>query len=562
MNKHKFIEYLRDPSKIKDSEVSELDQLVKSYPYFQGARALRAKVAKTKKLSDFNEKVASAAVYATDRALLKRYINDHLFIIHSRAEQKPVEPIVEAPPAAKAPKAEAAPSVKTKASKSKKTAASAKLKTKKTQAPKPSAPPSPAKPSQAPPKDFSLDELIEEIYSDIEDLKKSKARFMEVEKQLEEEEAVNAAIIKAANITPLTTETTTEEPPITEAPGEVEIETEEPAGALDFTVSEDAEQEDDKHHIAASETPTDSATTQETTLDEQPTSTPAAEIEEIDVEGAEAAAPADQEEREEPPGGVVEALSDEERFAVEHNLPLNPSSSEEEFQASEEAQEEEAPEKEIPEKETEEHVASEQPVEEATVEEEAKEEEKAVEEVKEEEKEVVEPSAAEKKKAKRTKAAEAKVVEEAEEKAESQPETDPSEVKSAESPKEEATKPTEEPISDTLKVVRRRAGKVQSTKYESRKTDTEEEKIIDEFITKSPSISKPKETADPESKKDLADKSTRFQADIATEYLAEIYVEQGKIERAISIYTKLGLKFPEKKSFFAARIEELKAKGE
>lgn len=57
------------------------------------------------------------------------------------------------------------------------------------------------------------------------------------------------------------------------------------------------------------------------------------------------------------------------------------------------------------------------------------------------------------------------------------------------------------------------------------------------------------------------DLSLRNQAaleDFATESFAEILVKQGKNERAIGIYEKLILKIPEKKDYFAEKIQKLR----
>jgi hypothetical protein len=43
-----------------------------------------------------------------------------------------------------------------------------------------------------------------------------------------------------------------------------------------------------------------------------------------------------------------------------------------------------------------------------------------------------------------------------------------------------------------------------------------------------------------------------------TETLAHVYLEQKKYEKAIAAFTVLSLKYPEKSSFFADRIEAVK----
>lgn len=78
--------------------------------------------------------------------------------------------------------------------------------------------------------------------------------------------------------------------------------------------------------------------------------------------------------------------------------------------------------------------------------------------------------------------------------------------------------------------------------------------LIDEFIKKEPSISRPKaEFYDPV---DKAKKSVVDSENIVSETLAGIFYDQGHLLKAIKIYQKLSLKFPEKSSYFAALINK------
>ena len=80
--------------------------------------------------------------------------------------------------------------------------------------------------------------------------------------------------------------------------------------------------------------------------------------------------------------------------------------------------------------------------------------------------------------------------------------------------------------------------------------------LIDKFILENPSISRPKaEFYNPIS---VAQNSIIDQENIVSETLAKIYEKQGYIDKAISIYEKLSLKYPEKSRYFAAQIEQLK----
>ena len=85
--------------------------------------------------------------------------------------------------------------------------------------------------------------------------------------------------------------------------------------------------------------------------------------------------------------------------------------------------------------------------------------------------------------------------------------------------------------------------------------------IIEKFIEEQPSIGSIKkdvEKSSDEINKDLSEKSTKFGDDLVSENLAIILLKQGKKERAIDIYKKLIWKLPQKKAYFAARIEEIK----
>lgn len=60
--------------------------------------------------------------------------------------------------------------------------------------------------------------------------------------------------------------------------------------------------------------------------------------------------------------------------------------------------------------------------------------------------------------------------------------------------------------------------------------------------------------------KKLADQSVAENLDIASETLAALLEAQGHYEKAIAMYKRLMMKYPEKSAFFAAKIEQLKSK--
>lgn len=110
----------------------------------------------------------------------------------------------------------------------------------------------------------------------------------------------------------------------------------------------------------------------------------------------------------------------------------------------------------------------------------------------------------------------------------------------------------DEPQSDALleEIKGKKKLKPESTKQR------EQIEIINQFIKKQPTIVRASQQ--PEGSTDLAEKSISLTDNIVSETLVEILLRQGKKEKAIEVLKKLIWKFPQKKSIFAAQIEELK----
>ncbi|WDF69159.1 hypothetical protein PQ465_01970 [Sphingobacterium oryzagri] len=82
--------------------------------------------------------------------------------------------------------------------------------------------------------------------------------------------------------------------------------------------------------------------------------------------------------------------------------------------------------------------------------------------------------------------------------------------------------------------------------------------VIEKFIREEPQIQPP--PADQLNMENKARKSSEEQFDLVTETLATIYASQAMYVKAIEVYKKLILKYPEKKSYFASQIKTLEEK--
>ena len=113
---------------------------------------------------------------------------------------------------------------------------------------------------------------------------------------------------------------------------------------------------------------------------------------------------------------------------------------------------------------------------------------------------------------------------------------------------------TEETVFPPEELTREGERESEKDEIDLRKMQSE---LIDKFILDNPRIEPAKEKAET-AHVDISKLFVEEKGEFVTETLAKIYVNQGYFSRAIEIYEKLCLKFPEKSSYFASQIEKVK----
>ncbi len=111
-------------------------------------------------------------------------------------------------------------------------------------------------------------------------------------------------------------------------------------------------------------------------------------------------------------------------------------------------------------------------------------------------------------------------------------------------------------LEELKRLVAERLSQINKGQSKEETSKLTKDQIIEKFIRENPSISRPK--AEFYNPINVAQQSVVDQENIVSETLAKIYLKQGHTEKAIKVFEKLSLKYPEKSSYFASLIEESK----
>ncbi|XOV90832.1 MAG: hypothetical protein ACFHWX_11545 [Bacteroidota bacterium] len=418
MNKEKFIEFLNKPSLLKEHNLSELDDLVSENPYFQAGRILEAKGNRLLKTSAAGKKTASAAIYSTNRILLKKYLAGDGTIIQKPAAERPVQ----------------APEKKAEAPKASSTTTPSQPATKppvsEETIPEPQIQDTPTGPDS--PGTSSIDQLIYSLKQDMKELEVSRARYIEVARKIEEEDAVEKAVKKATKHSEVDT---------TPNVWKSYKPSDKPAEAKEEKASEPKSSTKSGTTKKAPAKSTKAATAKKSTTSTTKT-------------------------------GAAKKTTTKKKPAT---------------------------------------------------------------------KSTTKSTAAKTKASSTTKSA--------------------SKTTAKKTTAKKATTKASTSKSSTKTSAKKSAGRTSrssksasSTKKDDSDSDNQRE-LIDQFIKANPSF---KPSRDAKNIEDLSSESTSLHDDLASEYLAEIFMGQGKKDQAIKIYNSLMLRFPEKKAYFAGRIKKIK----
>ena len=597
MNKTELITFLRDPNRLSSEQLEELEAIVNENPYFLSARLLLAKASKEQNHPQTKKRVASAAIYSTDRVLFKKYLNGNLLFLsgppkpetapepatrggskpdkkeesvktpiqqkekqpipESRVapKSKPQSPVKETP---KKPKATDAPVASSQEEKSPRVDKRPSAITKKPQKKQ-------LKVSELP--TGNLDSILEELQQDMANLKVSREKFTEVQKKIEEDDAVSAALEKASTKeTPKTEVSTTPAPSVEPKVEDEQVETtkaetsdiaeaEKSASEITMQILEAAKKA--KEEVALEDVAKEQKEEQEKVEAEEISSQPTGVEAKADTNVEESKADKKQEEEKDEPSdsGRAERVIREPRFSrfgsrsylkppeeIPEDFPDDDKDKPKEQKADQEKKKESSSEIKLPDLSKAKPVARRsRPKKKKSIKKDA--------DTNTSKKDEVEAKATEDKPSENKKPAEKKTKTK-KETARKTAEKKTTTRKSATTTKKEGTKSKSRTATKS---------KSETSKKDKKDDDKSDRKaqgdIIDKFIKESPTIKyQRKESTET---KDLSEESSEWDPNLASEYLAEIYLHQGNKKRAIEIYEALSLKYPEKKSYLADLISKI-----
>ncbi|HKK81270.1 MAG TPA: hypothetical protein VJ909_03420, partial [Prolixibacteraceae bacterium] len=93
MTKDQFIEYIKQPSLLNESVLTELTHLMSSYPYFPVLRMLYLRNLKNTGSHLFDQELREQAVFIPNREILFKYLNDNEQDEPFRLLKLPDEPV-------------------------------------------------------------------------------------------------------------------------------------------------------------------------------------------------------------------------------------------------------------------------------------------------------------------------------------------------------------------------------------------------------------------------------------------------------------------------------------
>lgn len=584
MNKTELITLLRDPSKLSSGDLDDLEEIVDQYPYFLSARLLLAKGSKELKDPKTKKRVASAAVYSTDRILLKKYLSGNLFFLSqpppaaTEEAPKPKQPESKAPVEKPAPTpAKSQPAAPPKEAKSEQKVE--KVDSKAPPRPREDKRPSALRPVEKKPSPEvpdvpagNLDSILDELKKDMKNLKESREHFVEVQQKIEEDDAVSAALEKASQKpeAPTSNEEKTQE---VDTPNDKKEEAT-PAASSSEEVEEIANDEKAEKE--------DTSQDQEDSTDADSSKSDPSEDEIIAQKIAEIAGDSSKKPKGEDASTSNEDTKEETKEETsddtdDSNMRAERSIREPRFSRfSTRSYLKNLDPEDLP------------PSPESTEKEESPKEEKKTPKARKTTKKTKEESKEEKpkkatKKSTSTSTAKAKTTKEDKKSSTtkatakksttkkktttSKSTTSKTAAKKTTAKKTTAKKTTPKKAAATKKTTAKKTSTAKSTsktkstkKADDKKDDGKGERdrqqqIIDKFIKEAPTIKYQRDKD--QSAIDLAENSGAWDPNLASEYLAEIYLHQGNKKRAIEIYEALSLKYPEKKSYFADLISKI-----